>query len=310
VPIIQPKIRFRQLQFKQQGFDRIETVWLPFGVGVNAKDYRFERYAEPKGTFEIRAYPKRHAENEAYVVISPSFSTTDSLRDPSTGKKLSIRLWVVYTDADRLGALQVAQRVHYLSGTDRGMILVCAFAEPQQQVELRRRAHRGRATGLNSDLSWHLPPGGIVGCAVLDTLWHGVPLQGRALIAERLGLRRGWRAWDRPQIINEMRVAWASRFAVDAPYRGLGMGKKLAMHLKTVARAYRAPRADFLEVITTSLRHSAGANDERGDFLCEAGYVKLKETMKSGCLLEMDPATGCRMPKPAVKYYYYADLRQ
>src|ERR1035437_7549781 len=110
----------------------------------------------------------------------------------------------------------------------------------------------------------------------------------------------------RDEILKKMRIAWASRFAVDLPYQGLGLGTVLATHLKKVARFYHAPSADFLEAITTTIKETPLPVVK--DFLIRAGYRKLETTMKSGSLMVMDES-GYRVPKSAIKNYYYADLR-
>ena len=102
----------------------------------------------------------------------------------------------------------------------------------------------------------------------------------------------------RDEILEKMRIAWASRFAVDLPYQGLGLGTVLATHLKKVARYYHAPSADFLEVITTTVKESPLPVAK--DFLIRADYRKLEAPMRSGSLMVMDES-GYRVPKPVIK---------
>jgi GNAT superfamily N-acetyltransferase len=68
-------------------------------------------------------------------------------------------------------------------------------------------------------------------------MFHGNP-KGRIKIAEQVGatelLRGTWHKKDRRKVIEKLGVAWASRFAVDAPYRGQGVGQLLAKKVAEV----------------------------------------------------------------------------
>ena len=299
------RIRMRKLHFKVPGSAEIESVRLPFGIGVNTEHFRFEKYQFGK-EFEIRAGYQRDSNPNRQTILSPGYQATDRFRDAGSGRRVHIKLWTVYTDRDRLDSRQVIQRVHYLADNGRGMFLACAFVHPEQQCAIRDSAKKLHKS--SEDVSWLIPCGGIIGCGVLDTLWHGNPIAGRSLIARDLGIKgEEWKQWPRDQVIGKMRIAWASRFAIDLPYQGLGIGTIIARHLKKVARLFHAPAADFVEVITTTTKNSRKGG--KPDFLERAGYVRLQETMKSGSLMVMDQSTGYRIARPAVKNYYFADLR-
>jgi GNAT superfamily N-acetyltransferase len=122
-------------------------------------------------------------------------------------------------------------------------------------------------------------------------------------------IEHAWLKWPRDRIVNQLRLAWASRFAVHSSYHGCGVGTRLAFHLKTVARRFRAPSANFLEVITT-VPKSSKDEDEKGDFLVRAGYLRMKEPLKSAPLRRLNHETGYMDSVSARKYYYYVDLRQ
>jgi hypothetical protein len=297
------QIRLRELRFKTKNSDDRERVRLPFGSGIRVDQFKFEKTGGSAD--EIRARLRKGGNADHFTILSPGYHARDFITHPKTGKRIPVKLWTVYSDRDRLSARQVIQRVHYLSDNGRGMFLACAFGDPQQQADIRKIAKRQHKNA--EDLSWVLPCGGVIGCAVLDTLWHGNPIAGRTLIAEALGFKKGdWKNLPRNEIVTKFRLAWASRFAVDSPYQGLGIGAVLALYLKKVARFYHAPSADFIEVITTTPRGEAATGEN--DFLLKAGYKKLESKMKSGSLMVMDES-GYRIPKPAVKNYYYADLR-
>ena len=306
-PLSEVRIRMRELRFKVADSETPEKVRLPFGISGDPAHFRFEKHQHGE-TFEIRAVTKGGGKSDRYTVIFPGYEVSDHIAHPETGKQVALRLWTVYTDRDRLAARQAIQRVHYLTDTGRGMFLACAFVDPKQQVEIRTRARKGNKS--SDDISWLIPCGGVIGCGVVDTLWHGNPIAGRALIAEKLNLKGDkWKLWSRDDLIKNMRIAWGSRFAVDLPYQGLGIGVIIAKHLKKVAQRYRIPAADFIEVITT-IAKTDQEKSSQGDFLERAGYIRLGADLKSGSLMIMDAASGYRIPAPAVKNYYYADLRK
>jgi len=305
-PLTDVRIRLHELRFKEVGSTNIESVRMPFGIGINVEHYQFQKITVTKG-YEIRAlYVGGIRSNNSHTIVYPGYQATDHVTDSETGERAKLRLWTVYTDRDRLAARQVIQRVHYLSDSGRGMFLACAFSDPQQQTRIRRQS---RKRNLDSDdISWLIPPGGVIGAGVVDTLWHGNPIAGRTLIAKELKIKGDeWKSWTRDEVVRRLRIVWASRFAIDAPYQDLGIGAVLARHLKVVARRYHAPAADFIEVITTTPRNRPESG--KGDFLQKAGYVRLKGHMKSGSLMVMDQSSGYRTATPAVKNYYFADLR-
>jgi GNAT superfamily N-acetyltransferase len=300
------RTRLRELQFRTPGSGEARTVRLPFGCGVNAKHFRFE-YHPNSGGFEVRAIQQTRRRAEHHTIIYPGYQATDSVISPVTGETVSLKLWTVYTDKDRMAARQVIQRVHYLTDNGRGLYLACAFTDPRQQSEILAKAKK--TINNLDDIPWFLPPGDIIGCGVIDTLWHGNPIAGRSLIAKELNIKgERWKQWPRDQVIRNMRIAWASRFAIDRPYQRMGIGTIIARHLKRVARRYHAPSPDFLEVITTSARPTPGSISN-GDFLVDAGYAPLGFTMKSSRMMVMDWASGYRNAVPAIKNYYFADLR-
>src|SRR5262249_35934796 len=156
----------------------------------NAQQYRF--YKQQVGSIsEIRAYPKGGKHSCLHTILAPSYHALDWIRDPRTGKKLLLKLWCVQSDLDHFAARQVIQPLHYLSDNGRGMILACAFQNPTAQLAIRKRARRPPVHARGLDVSWLLPAGGIIACAVLDTLTHGNPA-GRSQIADALHWPKIW----------------------------------------------------------------------------------------------------------------------
>jgi hypothetical protein len=301
------RIRRRQLWFAIGNSDETQTIRLPFGSGITVGDYRFAKKILSTSNYQIQARRNADEKSGRYTILFPGYEARDFIKDPDTGSKISIRLWVVDSERDRLAPRQVIERVHYLADSGRGMFLGCSFSDREEQLNLRKGAQKNRNRDPE-DISWMLALGGVVGCGVIDTLWHGNPISGRALIAEELKLKGNkWKNWSRRDVIEHMRVAWGSRFAIDMPYQGLGLGTVIAKHLKRVARLYHAPSADFLEVITTTAKGQPSKT--RHDFLQRAGYTQLPTDLKSGSLMVMDKDTGYTIPRPAVKHYYYADVR-
>lgn len=259
-------------------------VVLPFGVGVTKDNSSFEVRGTSRGYTVLAS----HKENPSVATqILPTYSVTESIRQRDEKKPLRMRFWVVQSDLDRLRARQLIEQVHYLMPTGRGLFLACALEEQEKERKPK-----------------------IIGVAVLDTLYHGNPKQGRALFAnDVLGTER-WKDWSRDKIVGRLRIAWGSRFAVDSKHQGCGIGTRLAVHLKTVGRRFRSPAADFIEVITTERRPpKTGVLKESGQFLVRAGYTRLEEPMKSSPLRILNLDSGYLDGYSATKHYYYADLR-
>ena len=222
---------------------------------------------------------------------------------------VQLDVWLVASDLDRIKVASVIARCHYLNPPARGMFLACRFTDPDQQSRIREEAGRNGVIEDEWSNAWLEPPGDIVACASLDALFHGNPkgreemarnLWGKA-VSEKLGIAEP----TRQDIVNGLGLVWASRFAVDSPYRGLGLGTVLAKELKDAARHYRAPKPRLIEVITTRPVDTAGGDD----FLCAAGYTRVDHEFRSSPLLVIDPVTGNKtVKKRSCKLYYYAEL--
>jgi GNAT superfamily N-acetyltransferase len=259
-------------------------VVLPFGVGVTKDNSTFE-LKRTSGGYTVLASRKQRL--PVATQIFPTYTAVDSIKQPNGEKPIRVQFWVVQSDLDRLRSRQLIEQVHYLMPTGRGLFLACALAEEEKARKAK-----------------------IIAVGVLDALYHGNPKQGRALFAnDVLGTDR-WKDWPRDKIVSRLRIAWASRFAVDPKYQGCGIGTRLAVHIKTVARHFRSPAADFIEVITTERRPpKTGVLKQSGQFLVRAGYTRLEEPMKSSPLRILNMETGYLDGFSAAKHYYYADLR-
>lgn len=227
-------------------------------------------------------------------------------------RAVKLRLWLVTTDLDRLKAQKIISRSHYLVAPQRGYILACSFVNPAQQGALRdAAAHEGRRARLDPwSSAWTETPGGMVACATLDTMTHGNPTLRECFAVGELG--RAWNRIPRDKLMRDLEIAWASRFAVDAPYRSLGLGTILAVHLKPLAAHYRDVPARYIEVITTHPRKRAEALLSNaagtGDFLVQAGYIRAGALKRSKPLMLLNHTTGLLERHVATKLYYYAKL--
>lgn len=273
--------------------DRQITAVLPFGSGIDVRSCSFE-IENNGGTPAI--YARSTTLDSPRIQIFPPYQRRERVKAAKTGAPVTLQFWIVQTDLDRLRARQLIEREHYLMPTNRGLILACGVENNSLQAV---RPARGRGPSL--------PP--IIGVAVLDTLYHGNPKQGRALFATPTLGNDSWGNWSRDQIVSRFRIAWASRFAVDSRYQGLGIGTRLAKHLRVVARRHRLPAADFLEVITTESRTAPPDSETKGNFLIQAGFHRLAAPLRSAPLRRLNMETGYFDDIPAVKYYYYSDLR-
>jgi GNAT superfamily N-acetyltransferase len=137
---------------------------------------------------------------------------------------------------------------------------------------------------------------------------HGQPL-GRIAVAEKLGLSKALAQWSRNETISNLRVAWLSRIAVAPPFQRLGIGTQLALKVRRMTRQRRIPKADFLEVIRSFPASHRKQKDCGQDFLERAGFFRVKNPMQSKQCHFPLPNSRKTMLRTAVKFYYYADLR-
>jgi hypothetical protein len=281
-------------------------IQIPFGsvAGRKGKGHKFFLRLRDTNELALVAIPDNSADNE--IQILPKYSWQGNI-DSNIFGKVGIKVQELHEDVERVRAMGIVLRSHYLNAPTRGLILGCWFTNTEQQKEIRKYSHNKMYNDQWSD-SWQEPMGNMVGCAVLDTLYHGIP-SGRRKIAEKEGLKdllKNWKEADRVGIINQLKVAWASRFAIDAPYRSIGLGELLAHHLAHVAYAHRLPRAKYVEVITTEPLEQVQnrLKQPTSSFLVRAGYTLNSELYHSRKMPVPD-ATGNRQLQSARKLYYF-----
>ncbi|MDD9943432.1 MAG: hypothetical protein OXU20_20500 [Myxococcales bacterium] len=265
-----------------------------------------------------------------------------------------MNLWVVTRHDEARQARELIGRTHYVEGRVRGMLLVAAFASPHDQDFVREYVARKKDIDLNGleatpeSWMWLRPAGGIIAAATMSTLYHGFP-RGREQLCEQVNAerliaelhRREERfRFDpsgeppRREFLRKLGLAWASRFAVEAPYQTVGVGKVLAETAAKVAGERYLPPAKHLEVLRRAeLAREALATlgysrqqvvenptenvvlrwfRKRGDFLTRAGYGLLRSDPVAP-VWRVDPGTGFAGPPggkaQAFLLYYHKQLK-
>jgi GNAT superfamily N-acetyltransferase len=297
-------------------------IRVPFGAVPNPTGYRFVMRVLDGQVRELTATRVGDAGSGVEgAQILPPYRWTGTIPTREHGD-VEVDVWQVTSDDDRARAMQIILRSHYLSVPTHGTIVGCRFTEPAKQELIRAGKRRSTPQDLWSE-AWREEPGQMVGCAVLDTLWHSQPT-GRKRIAEHVGRDDLLSEWEtispegkkglisRRRVLKELGIGYASRFAVDAPYRGLTLGSLLAGHLVKVGAHHRVPQSAFIEVITTLPTDEAmrllRPESARSDFLQRAGYTQVKALLPSRRLLQPDPATGNKeVLRSAKKLYYYIE---
>jgi GNAT superfamily N-acetyltransferase len=346
---------------------------IPFGTVSTTAGHRF--IARTDGNRVIRLIALPEGQLDRPIKIFPIYSKNITISTIDFGN-VAVHIRQLTHDIERLHAMAIILRSHYLSPPARGLVLGCWLVDPavQRAICEQRRTVGQRSIddsdkpdslhfggidnyqkGMKQPLSdawrlpiedeprlphtyeresdaWRCPPERMVGCAVLDTLWHGNP-DGRLKLLRDLEekedstakfLLERWKHLDRRTIVHSLQLAWASRFAVDAPYHKLGLARLLAHHLVEVARTQRVPRPNFVEVITTQPAISkpkenvttepdvSEMKDElNDDFLLAAQYVLDPDLHDSDPQFVVEGASnvpGSVIERPMKKLYYYAQV--
>ncbi|WP_414643460.1 GNAT family N-acetyltransferase [Candidatus Binatus sp.] len=257
-----------------------QPLALHFGSGINRREFRFVAQSSGGQIREIVAVPRSRRLGNIETRIFPAYRRMAQLSLPGA-TRTNLELWLVNCDEDREAAHDLIARVHYLKPPRGGLILCCGT---------RRKG--SLSTGKNQDRSSVK----LIGCAVLETLWHGNP-KGRQIAAERILGRKVPRTWSRRNIVDKLRIGWISRIAVEEGFQGLGVGTALTTELCRIAPAFRFPAPRVLEVMTRApqfehIRYNRGQRD----FLCAAGFTKV------------DALTSKSRSRAAKMNYYYAEV--
>jgi hypothetical protein len=186
-------------------------IQIPFG-SVSAKEipnHRFFVSLDGSKIVRLFAISKKLPSEE--ITILPEYSWAGKIS--LDGKKVDLEIREIINDIDRLHAMQVIMRSHYLSPPVRGLYVGCWLTNRDQIKDIRKAARENQKDSWSD--AWTEPianSGNLVGCALLDTLYHGMP-RGRKLIAKLDGNTNLLAAWDdasRKQVVDELDVAWVS----------------------------------------------------------------------------------------------------
>lgn len=290
-------------------------IAIPFGCVVEPKGYKFIVRTLRNRLKALVAIPKDSREGTPVIQILPAFKWNGAIYIKNIGR-VKLEVWMIKSDLDRWRAMQIITRSHFLSFPASGLLLGCRFTDHTVQERIRELSKNEQNDLILDSWSeaWQEKPGRMIACAVLGTLFHGNP-KGRIRIAEDVRatdlLQGTWHKKNRREVLEKLRVAWASRFAIDAPYRGRGIGQLLARKVVEVAALFRVPHAKFVEVMVTQpitkAKSLVESKRNHHDFLINAGYNIVLDPRPSKPLLIIDPETGELMhPVTCKKMYYYA----
>jgi GNAT superfamily N-acetyltransferase len=302
----------RFLEFNSENIPIESPLILPFGSIYKEGEYELSwQNSQDKPS---RLIAKALSNGGNTIQILPTYSSTEKITHEKLEKELKLDFWVIERDLERIEAQGIILRSHYLDIPKHGLYLGCRFTDKNAQEDFLKKAIFLEDRLDKWSNAWTEKPGKMIGCAVLSTLLHGKP-KGRKEVAERLqqaDVIRNWDTLTRSEIIDKLRIAWISRIAIDAPYRGFGLGTHLVKHLSHIAVKHRVPRASAIEVMRTVPSQDADSLIKgKSDFLTRGGYTLFHEKSPSQPLLTTDEENGDRV-KPSVnakKLYYYNILQ-
>lgn len=276
--------KFRMIRGRWLNFvdDPSEYIALPFGTGLNPEKHEVQCSIGASGLI-VKARPI--GSSERFKTLLPVYSA-DVKHKFNNGETYDLVVSVADMDYQYLEFQRIIGVAHYLSAPKSGMFIGCRFKDSKQEHEFlksRLGNHHSRQVGA------------MIGCAVIQNMVHGKP-NGRAMIAEK-AFGPDWKKQSRTFLVERLGIAWGSRFALDDPYTGLGIGTILAEHMAIIAKNHRLPSAKYIEVIRTVTKARAleivqGAED----WLTKAGYKVYEIASHTPSLWERDPITGNRIP--------------
>lgn len=319
------RLRSRWLYVNQENLEFLPSrpIPLPFGCGYKIKDY--ELYADLRESIlHLFAVPNNEFDKEKFIQIYPPYCQQDYIHHENLGN-IELKIWVVNSERDRQIAQSIISRTHYLSSTRRGLVVGCKIVNKNQELAIRKLTENRKLNNTYDSPAWTNPTGRMIGCAVLDKLMFGNP-HGRDEFADN-ELGEQWRERiNKKDVVDQLGLVWASRFAVDKPYIGLrasgfdrSIGTVIACHLKEIAANYYLPAARRIEVIRTVNKKYAEeltrTTEPKSDFLTLAGYKIARNHVYSrpisipdseGFSYPADPKDKNRITYR--KVYYYVEL--
>lgn len=244
-----------------------DEIHLPFGCKLKASSHAIGHDGEK--------YYYRMNGSADWAILSPAYTKTYQ----RSGVKYKLEL--VTKDSDRIEAMYLTAKEHYLPPPQGGLILVAKTGED------------------------------IVGCAYISRMFHGNP-HGRRLFAEQT-LGNSWQDNSRAEVVNKCGIYWVSRFTVVEGYQGQGVvGPLLAEACVDVVRDYVTPSGRVIEVIRTAEKEEAEELRKPGseDWLTRAGYIIDREDIKyTPPIWKIE--NGVRKPEEGKTYrriYYFRNV--
>lgn len=324
------KLRSRWLYINQEnlGIPLSRPIPLPFNCGYNIENY--ELYAkQDEDSLQLFAAPNGKSEEVDRIQIYPPYCKQTYICHKEIGK-VELQILVVNSEQDRQISQSIISRTHYLSSTTRGLFVGCKIVDKKKELAIRKLTKERKLNNAYDSPAWTNPTGRIIGCAVLDKLMFGNPLGRDEFAKKELG--KQWRKQvekkklTRKDIVDQLGLVWASRFAIDKPYMGLSskgfnksIGTIIADHLKEIAANYYLPPARRIEVIRTVDKQRAEEltkkKKPKSDFLTRAGYKIVKNHVYSRPISIPD-SEGFSYPANLKdknrttyrKVYYYVEL--
>jgi GNAT superfamily N-acetyltransferase len=285
-----------------------EAIRVPFGTGLGIRRRKSGK-AGADGSTVIRPRLRLlvrggkvvalDAQTErGWIRLLPVFSRTIARSRAGTP---ALRIQMATSDEERLAAVGVVKRAHYLDARGGGVILLAYFSDLRESRKIRARWwNRLTPTEKARYRALEKATGGetrIVGALHLERLMHGNPL-GRTAIYRHADerppdARARSRSGLRWKVVSELGLYWISRVAVDAPFRGLGIGSALCDAAREVAATKMLERGRFIELIRRMpIAEFDAISAGRGDFLtgCSRMFsVDLPFTLRTPFLSRKPP---------------------
>lgn len=246
------------------------------------KDYDF-KYGKINGVESLLAQSKISDET---IELLPAYKARSKIYYKK--RKIDIVIRSAFDDADYSIGNSIIESNHYLNPPDKGMMLLAEIeSEKDHKYLLEKLNQNCEVNEFNKMLS---KCSKIVGCAIINQLTYASP-KGRIKIAEELkieemlktGKDANGNKLSRMNVLELMKISWASRFAVIEQFHNLGIGTLLAEHAGIVSNSKIIPSSDYIEVFTTHIKKTAqNIKDAKiNSFLDKAGYIVYDELLKS-----------------------------
>ena len=272
-----PKLKKGILVCEQENITPIKLPTGIIGDGVNFNNYKFV-FDNSTGVPTLSAISKDTLQE---TVLLPVFSKDISFTYGQM--KINLRIRTAKSFEDLQICNSVIECSHYLKPPHRGLTILMELTNYVDKNEILK--HVSKASAFESALTNY---SNIVGCAIIDDMKYANP-KGRINIAREAKCEKllesdtAWHLMNRAEVVSLLHVAWISRFAILKSYQKIGLGTILAENVLPIAKSYRLPSADYVEVFSTHSKKDAESilSGNSNYFLCKAGYSVYEELLKS-----------------------------